>query len=417
MTSSAPDGFRERVRVVIVGGGQAGLAASFCLKKRGVEHIVLEKADRPGDAWRQRWDSFTLVTPNWAIRLPGGVHHHDDPDGFMPRDEIVSAFERYATDNNLPIEFNVCVAAVEPLDGRGYVVRTADRAYEAQNVVVATGLFQRAKMPPFAAEIPPDVLQLHSERYRNPASLPLGAVLVVGSGQSGCQIAEELLRAGRQVFLSVGSAGRAPRRYRGKDIFEWLELTRFLDRPPAALPSPQARFAANPHVSGAGGGHDLNLHQFARDGMTLLGHVRGATDGHLAVAPDLHGGLAKADEFEGKLLDMIDGYIERTGLTAPADQRPALRDGYDLPQRTAIGLKAEGIGTIIWAAGYEFDFGMVRLPVFDDAGFPVTERGVTVHPGLYFLGLPWLHTQKSGLLIGVGDDATYLADHIYTRRQ
>jgi putative flavoprotein involved in K+ transport len=219
MTSSAPDGFRERVRVVIVGGGQAGLALSYCLRERGVEHIVLEKADRPGDAWRQRWDSFTLVTPNWAIRLPGGVHHHDDPDGFMPRDEIVSAFELYATDNNLPVEYNVCVAAVEPLDGRGYVVRTADRAYEAQNVVVATGLFQRARVPPSAAEIPSDVLQLHSAQYRNPASLRPGAVLVVGSGQSGCQIAEELLRAGRCVLLSVGSAGRAPRCYRGKDIF------------------------------------------------------------------------------------------------------------------------------------------------------------------------------------------------------
>jgi putative flavoprotein involved in K+ transport len=287
----------------------------------------------------------------------------------MPRDEIVSALERYATDNNLPVKYNVSVTAVEPLDGRSYVVRTADRAYEAQNVVVATGLFQRAKVPPFAAEIPSDVLQLHSAQYRNPASLPPGALLVVGSGQSGCQIAEELLRAGR-VFLERGQRRACAAPLPGQRHLRVAGAGAFLDRPPSALPSPKARFAANPHVSGAGGGHHLNLHQFARDGMTLLGHVRGATDGHLAVAPDLHEGLMKADEFEAKLLDMIDGYIERTGLDAPPEQRPALRDGYDLPQRTEIGLKAEGIGTIVWAAGYVFDFDMVRLPIFDDDGFP-----------------------------------------------
>jgi putative flavoprotein involved in K+ transport len=203
----------ENIETVIVGGGQAGLATSYWLKQHGREHVVLEKADRPGHAWRQRWDSFTLVTPNWSFRLPGAEYAGDDPDGFMPRDEIVSTFERYVDANRLPVIFGVDVTAVELLADRpGYRVRTADGEYRANNVVLATGLFQRAKIPAFAAGLPADVLQLPSASYRNPANLPPGAVLVVGSGQSGCQIAEELLKAGRRVFLCVGTGGRAPRR-------------------------------------------------------------------------------------------------------------------------------------------------------------------------------------------------------------
>jgi putative flavoprotein involved in K+ transport len=255
---------------------------------------------------------------------------------------------------------------------------------------------------------------LPSEEYRNPAALPPGAVLVVGTGQSGCQIAEELRKSGRRVFLSVGTCGRAPRRYRGKDIFDWLELIGFLDRPPSALPSPKARFAANPHVSGAGGGHDLNLHQFARDGITLLGHLRGATDERISLALDLHDSLAKVDQLEANLLAMIDAAIVRERIDASEEPRPILRDGYEQQQIAEVDIEAAGISTVVWAAGYQFDFNLVKLPVTDGDGFPVQKRGVTAYPGLYFVGMPWLHTQKSGLLAGVGDDAACIASHIAT---
>jgi len=195
-----------------VGGGQAGLSTSYWLKQHGKEHLVLDKADRPGHAWRQRWDSFTLVTPNWTFRLPGAEYRGDDPGGFMPRDAVVACFEHYATDHGLPVAYGADVTAVEPLVGRpGYRVHTREAGFEAQNVVVATGTYQRARIPAFAADLPAEILQLHSEQYRNPTALPPGAVLVVGSGQSGCQIAEELRKSGRSVFLSVGSAGRGPR--------------------------------------------------------------------------------------------------------------------------------------------------------------------------------------------------------------
>lgn len=403
----------ERIETIIVGGGQAGLATSYWLKQHGREHIVLEKAAKPGYAWRQRWDSFTLVTPNWMFRLPGAEYAGDAPGGFMPRDAIVATFEDYAASNALPVLYGVDVTSVEPLAGwPGYLVRTQATEFEAQNVVVATGLFQRAKIPAFAAGLPSHVEQLPSEGYRNPAGLPPGAVLVVGSGQSGCQIAEELSKSGRRVFLSVGTCGRAPRRYRGKDIFDWLELIRFLDRTPEMLPSPKARFAPNPHVSGAGGGHDLNLHQFARDGIRLLGHLRGATDQRITLAPDLHDSLAKADQFETQLLGMIDGAIARSGIDAPHEERPVLRYGYDQQQISELELEAAGISSLIWAAGYSFDFGLVKLPVTDDDGFPLQQRGVTEYPGLYFVGMPYLHTQKSGLLVGVGEDAAHIAGHI-----
>ncbi len=403
----------DRIETIIIGGGQAGLATSYWLKQHGHEHVVLERTSQPGYAWRQRWDSFTLVTPNWMFRLPGAEYNGDSPGGFMPRDAIVTTFEDYAASNALPVLYGVDVTAVEPLAGRlRYLVRTQEKECEAQNVVAATGLFQRAKIPAFATGLPSEVLQLPSEQYRNPAGLPPGAVLVVGSGQSGCQIAEELRKSGRRVFLSVGTCGRAPRRYRGKDIFDWLEMIHFVDRTTEMLPSSKARFAPNPHVSGAGGGHDLNLHQFARDGITLLGHLRGATDERMGLALDLHESLAKSDQFEAHLLGMIDAAIARSGIDAPEEVRPVLRYGYDQQQIGELDIEAAGIGSVIWAAGYSFGHGLVKLPVTDGDGFPVQRRGVTKYPGLYFVGMPYLHTQKSGLLVGVGDDAAFIAEHI-----
>lgn len=406
----------QSIETIIIGGGQAGLAVSYSLKQHGREHLVLEKAGRPASAWSRRWDSFTLVTPNWTFVLPGAEYKGDDPDGFMPRDEVVATFDRYPTSHGLPVRYGVSVAAVTPLDGRpGYQVVTEEGVLEARNVVVATGMFQRPKLPAFAASLPASLLQLHSEQYRNPALLPPGAVLVVGSGQSGCQIAEELYQSGRRVFISIGSTGRGPRSYRGKDIFRWLLLTGYLDRTPDKLPSPKARFTANPHVSGARGGHDLNLHQFARDGVTLLGHLEGSSNGVLGFAPDHRDSLAKSDGFANMLMDAIDGLVARTGLDAPGERPPVLRDGYDAEVVSELDLARSGVTTLIWAAGYDFDFDLVKLPVTDEYGFPIQQRCVTAYPGLYFVGLPWLHTQKSGLLIGIREDAVYIAEHITAR--
>lgn len=404
----------ESIETIIIGGGQAGLSLSYWLKQAGHEHIVLEQAAQPGSAWLKRWNSFTFVTPNWAIRLPGGEYTGNAPDAFLPRAEILMLFADYAQRRALPVRYGVKVTCVKPAEA-GYVVETESATWIARNVIIATGSFQKPKLPAYHTNLPSQLLQLHSGDYRRPDDLPAGAVLVIGSGQSGSQITEELYQSGRKVYLSVGGAGRVPRRYRGRDAFWWLNQTGFLDRTVAQLPTPQARFAANPQISGAGGGHSLNLHQFVRDGVTLLDRVLGTADGRLTAAPNLSEALSKVDQFEANIVKMIDGYIEKTGMDAPAEELPQLRDGYNAEVVAELDLKANNITTIIWGMGYAFDFGWVRLPIFDDMGSPVQERGVTTAPGLYFLGLNWMHKMKSALLLGVGEDAAYLADHITAR--
>jgi putative flavoprotein involved in K+ transport len=402
----------ERIETVIVGGGQAGLGTSYYLTQQGREHVVLEQAAQAGNVWRnERWDSFTLVTPNWTLKMPGAEYDGNDRDGFMPRNEVVTYFERYVDRFALPIQYNARVLAIEPTGRAGYKVITPERTYLATNVVIATGFEQHPRIPAFAADVSPTVTQLHSSRYRNPESLPAGAVLVVGSAQSGAQIAEELYQQGRSVFLSIGSAGRAPRRYRGKDVVVWLSQIGFFDITPDKLPVPKEHFAA-PHVSGANGGHTLNLHQFARDGVTLLGHLRGASGDTISLAPDLHETLIRVDQFEREVQKMIDGYVQANGLDAPEEELPELRDGYEQQIVEELDLKAAGITTIIWATGYTYDFGLLKMPVFDGAGFPIQTRGVTRHAGLYFVGMPWMPSLKTGILAGVSECAEHIASHI-----
>lgn len=402
----------ERIETVIVGGGQAGLATSCFLTQQGHEHVVLEQAAQAAPVWRnERWDSFTLVTPNWTVRMPGAEYNGPDPGGFMPRDEVVVYFERYVDRFRLPVQVNARVLAIQPMDGRGFRVITPERTFAANNVVVATGYEQAPRIPAFAAAISPDITQLHSSRYRRPEALPPGAVLVVGSAQSGAQIAEELHQHGRRVFLSVGNAGRAPRRYRGKDVLEWLLPIGFFDMTPDKLPMPKEHFAP-PHVSGVDGGRTLNLHQFARDGVTLLGHVRGADGDTLSLAADLHETLARGDGFEAEVQKMIDGYIQANGIDAPTEELPRLRDGYEQPLHESLNLREAGITSIIWATGYRYDYGLVKSPVLDGDGFPVQTRGVTGHEGLYFVGMPWMPSLKSGTLPGVGEAAAHIASHI-----
>ncbi len=405
----------QHIETVIVGAGQAGLATSYYLSQSQREHIVLESAPYAASAWRDgRWDSFTLVTPNWTVRMPGAEYAGPDRDGFMARAQVVAYFEQYVERFHLPIRYNTRVLSIQPMDSKSYGIQTQEGAIEADNVVIATGMEQLPKRPAFSANLSPDILQLHSSAYRNPQALPGGAVLVVGSGQSGAQIAEELYRHGRRVFLSTGSAGRTPRRYRGRDIFEGLNMIGFLDITPERLPVPREHFAP-PHLSGAGGGHTLNLHQFACDGVTLLGHMRDGAGSRVSFAADLKENLAKADGFERQAQGMVDEYIHARGIDAPPEELAQRREGYAQPIVEELDLNGSGISTIIWAAGYTSDYGLVKAPVCDRNGFPIQTRGVTQYPGLYFVGMPWMPSLKSGSLLGVGEAARHIASHIMAR--
>ena len=401
----------QHFNTIIIGGGQAGLAASYYLKNHLIEHVILEQAEQAGNAWRNsRWDSFALLTPNWSLQMPGAEYQGSDPDGFLPRDEIVAYFEDYIKKFNLPVQYGMRVTAVEHLiSNNKYQVTTNGEIFQADHVVVATGLFQGPKQPAFAANLSSKITQLHSGEYRNPRSLPDGAVLVVGSAQSGCQIAEELYESGRKVYLCVGSAGRAPRRYRGRDVFYWLKQAGFFDRTVDKLPSPKAKFSGNPHLSGRDGGHTINLHQFVRDGVQLLGRITGGENNKIMLADDLYESLAKVDKFEADVIKIIDEFIAKNGIDAPSESLPDLRDGYAVENIRELDLASKGIHTIIWALGYTFDFSLVKLPATDNDGYPIQQRGVTDYPGLYFVGMPWLHKYKSGLLVGVGEDAAYIA--------
>lgn len=407
----------ETVDVVVVGAGQAGLATSFHLKQQGVEHLVLER-EEVANAWRdQRWDSFCLVTPNWTVQLPGFAYDGPDPDGFMPREEIVAYFDRYVESFTPPVQTGV---TVDSLEAAPDVLRLSagDRNFRARSVVVATGSFQRPKFPAAAAGVSNGIHQLHSMAYKNPGQLPAGAVLVVGSGQSGAQIAEELHQSGREVSLSVGSCGRVPRRYRGKDTVWWGVQGGAFARTVDSLKTPAEKFACHPHVSGKNGGHDINLRELARNGVRLLGRLRAAQAGTIRLAPDLSDNLHKADEFAESILKQLDDGVGKLGLPLPPDTNPR-GIGAAVPDETdpilALSLERAGITSIVWATGWQSDFSWIRLPVFDQAGQPVQRRGITSQPGVYFVGLEWLHTPKSGLLLGVGDDAAYIASAIATR--
>jgi putative flavoprotein involved in K+ transport len=400
----------EKIETVIIGGGQAGLSTSYHLKQLGREHVIFEEAEKAGNAWRNdRWDSFTLVTPNWSIQLPGAHYDGNDPDGFLKKAEVVAYFEHYVEKFNLPVQFKTSVLEVAPLDrGEGYQVKTNSSIFQAKNVVMATGSFQKPKIPAFSANIPAEITQLHSGHYRNPNQLSDGAVLVVGSGQSGMQIAEELYQSGRTVYLCTGTAPRVPRRYRGRDIVSWLADTGFFDQTVDKLPSPKARFVGNPQVSGKNGGHSLNLHQFARDGVHLLGHIAGAQNEKVMFSPDLKENLAKVDKAEKDIIGMIDRYIEANGIDAPQEILPDLQDGYSAEVITELDLKAANINTIIWAMGYTADYSLVKLPITDEDGFPIQQRGITQYSGLYFVGTNWLSKRKSTILLGVNEDVEHI---------
>jgi putative flavoprotein involved in K+ transport len=398
----------ERAEVVVVGAGQAGLAVSHELTQAGVEHVVLEKG-RIGQTWRGRWDSFCLVTPNWTLRLPGHAYDGTDPDGFIPRDEVVAYLERYAARFGAPVREGVEVTALERGDGR-FLLRTSAGALAAETVVLGTGAYQRPYRPAAAATLPADLLQLDVEDYRNPGSLPPGPVLVVGSGQSGCQIAEELRHSGREVFLACGRVPWLPRRFGGRDLMWWALETGFLDAPPSSLPSPAARLTGNVLATGRDGGHDLHLRTLPRLGVALLGHFQGAEGTRARFAPDLHESMTWGDQRHTEFMELVRKLATQRGL--PQSDIPEVGP---LPEESPEELDLGGFGAVVFATGFRPDYeSWVRIPgAFDELGFPVHEDGAsTVADGLYFVGVHFLRTRKSSLFLGVGEDASVVARKI-----
>ena len=402
-----------RVETVVVGGGQAGLATSYHLSRSGRDHVVLE-ARRVAEAWRsRRWDTFTLVGPNWTMQMPGMPYAGPEPHGYLRRDEIVEYFEAYARSFTAPLAEGVHVLAVKRGRRDRYVVESERGDFDCANVVVATGPYQRPKVPAAARALDPDVAQITSDAYRNPGVLPDGAVLVVGSGQSGCQIAEDLREAGRTVYLSTGGTGWFPRRYRGRDNVLWREEMGFFDATVDTLRSLADRLAPVPIQTGKGGGHDLNLRTLARDGVILAGRFTGGEGSQVHFADDPEDNVRRSDDVARRLMLEIDDHIRRRGDVAPVDDS----DFFFWPRIDRVGqldLKQDRVSTIIWAIGYELDLGWVRLPVFDEYGYPIQRRGVTHEPGLAFVGLHWMYTRKSGLIWGAGDDAAHVVSSLVT---
>jgi putative flavoprotein involved in K+ transport len=401
----------DQMDTLIIGGGQAGLAMSHALSKRGRDHSILERG-RIAERWlSERWDGLHFQTPNLLVGLPGYPLVHDNPDGYVSAARIAEFLTGYANFISAPVRQGVEVTRLVRGDGAGrYLLETSAGPMSCNTVVVATGPFQRPVFPPM---LPPDapVLQIHAAHYRAPGKLPDGAVLVIGAGASGAQIAEELMRAGRKVFLSVSRHRRAPRRYRGHDHVWWWVETGMVNTPPERRnPNP----APVVHT-GAYGGHTIDFRDYARQGMTLLGHAEAATREAMTFAADLADNLAHGDAGYLAFLDFVDAHITRTGMRLEED--PAARVIMPTPAAMhdpirRLDFRADGIGTVIWATGYDLDFGWIDIPVFDERGAPLHEKGVTRFPGLYFLGLHFLSKFSSAFLIGVAEDAEWLAENV-----
>ena len=398
--------------VVIIGGGQAGLAMSYHLKQSGVDHVILEK-HQIAHSWKtKRWDAFCLVTPNWQCRLPGYPYQGSDPDGFMLRDEIVAYIENYARHIAAPVREGVAVTRLKQnADGR-FALETSAGEMTAQAVVLAVSGYHVPNVPRMADRLDGSVTQLHSVAYRSPEHLPPGEVVVIGSGQSGCQIAEDLHLAGRKVHLAVGSAPRCPRVYRGRDAVEWLDDLGQYDLPVDQHSlKEKVRKNANHYLTGRDGGRDIDLRKFALEGMSLYGRLKDIQGGRLIFADDLARNLDNADRVYNGICGLIDDHIARNAIEAPDAPHYA-------PVWAPTGTPAEldpskaGISAIIWTTGFRSDWSWVELPIFDGAGYPTHRRGVTSMDGVYVLGLPWLYTWGSGRFVGVGRDAAYLTQHL-----
>lgn len=402
--------------VIVVGGGQAGLSASYYLQQERIDHLVLEKHSLT-HTWRnQRWDAFSLVTPNWQCALPGYTYVDDfkgtDPHGFMKKDEINEYLAGFVRSVNAPVREGVTVQRVVPRALGGFEVHTSQGEFTADQVIVASGGYHTPIIPRLAERLPAGIHQLHSEQYRNPDALPLGNVLVVGSGQSGAQIAEDLHLAGRKVYLAVGDAPRCARFYRGKDVVDWLAEMGYYEIGVDTHPLREGvRDNTNHYVTGRDGGRDIDLRKFALEGMELFGRLEGLQGTRMQFAENLGESLDNADAVYNRINGSIDKYIEENSIDAPTGERYQ-PNWLPEQERGELDLEAAGITSIIWCIGFSPDFTWVEAPVFNGRGHPVHQRGVTAQPGLYFLGLPWLYTWGSGRFSGVAKDARYLVDRI-----
>jgi len=401
------------IPVAIIGGGQAGLSVSWYLGRAGIEHTVLE-AQTPVHAWADsRWDNFTLVTPNWHCRLPGYAYTGPDPDGFMTRDEVVAWLSGWLQTFSPPLRIHTRVTRLQNRPSGGFVLTldtpTGSEVMTCEHAVIATGGYPVPVIPPYARALDPGVTQIHSEQYRNAGQLPEGAVLVVGTGQSGAQIAEDLHLEGRQVHLAVGNAPRVARTYRGRDCMTWLADMGLYDKAAQHYPGGKAAIEkTNHYVTGRDGGRDIDLRRFAAEGMRLYGALADGKDSLLHFTPSLRAALDHADSVYNSICADIDAYIEGENIDAPAQARYSpVWEPDDEP--SMVDMASAGITSIIWAIGYRPDYRWIEASAFDGGGRPMQTRGVTTVPGLTFVGLPWMHTWGSGRFLGIDRDAQHIA--------
>lgn len=410
--------------VVVIGAGSAGLGVGYHLGAAGVDFVIVERGEI-GESWRsQRWDSFAVNTPNRINGLPGSPYDGDDPEGFWQRDQLVEFFESHAARHSLPIRTGTTVVGVSAFDD-WFVVETVDRdgvtgSLTARSVVVASGGQLAPKIPPISGRFPESIAQLHAADYRSPEALPEGAVLVIGSGQSGCQIVEDLVEAGRTVYLCTSRVARVPRRYRGRDVLDWMIDVGLMDQQVEDLADPMMQFAAQPQVSGVGPrGRTVSLQELQRQGVRLMGRLSDVTDGVLTTDDGLAGHISFADAFSIELKQIIDNFVRENGIDVP----PGEVDPRDIaagPDVAAAGLvsldlAAQGVSTVVWCTGFGGVFSWLQVPAIDAHGRPMHVRGASPVPGIYFLGLPWLHTRKSGLIHGIDEDARWIAESVVAR--
>jgi putative flavoprotein involved in K+ transport len=401
---------REKHDTVIIGGGQAGLAMSYHLQQRGREHIILERL-RIAERWRvERWDSLHFQLPNAWLTLPGKAYCGSDPNGFSHHSDVLRFITDYAAEIEAPVRTGVEVTSLSPADTTGeYVIKTTDAQINARQVVIATGPFQRPLVPETSCSTPCSIYQIDAIHYRNPEALPPGAVLVVGSGNSGCQIADELVRSGRRVFFSVSRHQRAPRRYRGKDVIWWYENLGRFDVNVDTFPN--RKYPPTSIMTGIDGGYDIDP---CRLGAQLVGRVLGFADNTMAVADNVAELSAAADKSHADFIAAADAFAATTDMRfdlQPREEQPPLPPLH-VDNIRSLNLRDENISTVIWATGYGFSYDWLKLPITDTKGTPIQQRGVTTSRGVYFLGLHWMHTFRSAILSFVGRDAAYIADHI-----
>ena len=402
----------QRTDTIIIGAGQAGLALSTCLTDAGRDHVVLERG-RLAERWRsERWDSLRLLTPNWMSRLPGWSYRGPEPDAFMTVPELVAYFENYAASFTAPVQEETTVLAVRPTTP-GYRVETDQGVWSALNVVIATGVEGHPYVPAMAAELPAGVHQVTSTTYKNPNHLPDGAILVVGASATGVQLADELARAGREVTLAVGDHTRMPRRYRGHDIFRWLEWIGSFDTTIDELPDPSAAARApSMQLVGRPSNDQIDLATLRERGVRLAGRLEHLEGGSAGFRDDLQDTVSRSDQRMFRVLDRIDERLRRCGAPdagAPSDRPAPLTVG---SSPTTIDLRAGGISTVVWATGFRRSYPWLHVPVVGRDGEIVQRRGVTPNPGLYVLGLRFQYHRNSNFIDGVGRDAAYIAAHI-----